>query len=298
VKAFLSAFALLTLASCNTKRGASDAPTISPATPLSATAAAPAAAASVASATAEPASPTSKEYRYAVTGVAADDVLNVREKPDVASKKVYSFGPTVKGIHLTGQHQEKEGTPWVEVAFEGGTGWVNRTFLSEVHPGGGCNDPDVAILIRAFMKAVSESDGAALKATVSPLTGLSVRPEGRALKFPFAQVDTVFTSKTVLNIGPGDGGGPDITGTFKALIVPSLRDSILKKGAQEKCGKVLTGGSTSMPPTPESFGGAAFVSFFYPGQEGSNDWVTWIGGIDYVDGKPYFSSLQRYHWEI
>jgi hypothetical protein len=124
------------------------------------------------------------------------------------------------------------------------------------------------------------------------------RRQGRALKFPFVQVDTVFTSKTVQNIGPGDGGGPDITGTFKALIVPSLRDSILKKGAQEKCGKVLTGGSTSMPPPPESFGGAAFVSFFYPGQEGSNDWVTWIGGIDYVDGKPYCSSLQRYHWEV
>ncbi len=231
-----------------------------------------------------------------MTGVAADDVLNVREKPDVASKKVYSFGPTVKGIRLTGQHQEKGSTPWVEVAFDGGTGWVNRTFLAEIHPGGGCNDPEVAALIRAFMKAVTASDGAALKATVSPLTGLSVRPEGRALKFGYAQVDTVFTSKTVLNVGPGDGGGPDITGTFKELVVPSLRESILKKGAQEKCGKVLTGGGTSMPPTPESFGSAAIVSFYYPGQEdkGFGDWVTWIGSIDYVEGKPYFFSLQRY----
>jgi len=165
-----------------------------------------------------------------------------------------------------------------------------------VHPGGGCNDPEVAALIRGFMKAVTASDGALLKATVSPLSGLSVSPGSRALVFPYAQVDSVFTSKKVLNMGPSDGGGPDITGTFKELVVPSLRDSILKKGAQEKCGKVLTGGGTSTPPTAESFGSAAIVSFYYPGDEtrGFSDWGTWIGSIDYVDGKPYFTSLQHY----
>jgi hypothetical protein len=237
------------------------------------------------------------EARYQITGVAANDVLNVREKPDVASKKVYSYAPGVKNIRLTGQHQEKGATPWVEVAFEGGTGWVNRTFLAEMHEGGGCNDPEVAALIRAFMKAVSASDSLALKATVSPLRGLVVRPEGRALKFSGVQLDTIFSSPTVLNLGPGDGGGPDITGTFKALIEPSLRASILKKGAQEKCGKVLTGASTSAPPSVDSFSGTP-VSFYHPGQEGSNDWVTWIGSIEYVEGKPYFFELQQFHWSI
>ncbi len=85
--------------------------------------------------------------------------------------------------------------------------------------------------------------------------------------------------------------------TFKERIEPSLRDSILKKGAQEKCGKILTGSSTSAPPSVESFSGTP-VSFFYPGQEGSNDWVTWVGSIEYVEGKPYFYDLQRFRWSI
>ena len=31
---------------------------------------------------------------------------------------------------------------------------------------------------------------------------------------------------------------------------------------------------------------------------GFNDWVTWLGSIDYVEGKLYFVSLHRYHWQI
>ncbi len=147
---------------------------------MAASVAVPASAAAASGESPAPSAAAHSEPRYAVTGVAANDVLNVREKPDVASKKVYSFAPGVKNIRLTGQHQEKGGTPWVEVAFEGGTGWVNRTFLAEQHPGGGCNDPEVAALIRAFMKAVSASDSLALKDTVSPLRGLTVKPSQRS----------------------------------------------------------------------------------------------------------------------
>ncbi|MET0794148.1 MAG: SH3 domain-containing protein, partial [Polyangiaceae bacterium] len=240
-----------------------------------------------------PSAPSATEVRYQVTGVAANDVLNVREKPDVASKKVYSFAPGVKNIRLTGQHQEKGATPWVEVAFEGGTGWVNRTFLAELHPGGGCNDPEVAATIRAFMKAVSASDSLALKATVSPLRGLVVQPETRPLKFSGVQLDTIFSSPTVLNLGPREGGGAEVSGTFKAQIEPSLRASILKKGAQEKCGKILVGSGSA--PSLDSFSGTP-VSFFYPGEEaGGTDWLTWIGVIEYVEGKPYFYQLTQYH---
>lgn len=119
---------------CNAK-GAGNTTELRPTAPATPAAKAADAIPPVASASAAapgPAAEASKGVTYAVIGVAADDVLNVREKPDAASKKVYSYGPTGKNIRATGQHQEKGATPWVEVAFDGGTGWVNRLFLNSV----------------------------------------------------------------------------------------------------------------------------------------------------------------------
>jgi hypothetical protein len=287
---------------CNSKGAAPSAAAVAP--PTTATAAATATAIVPPSAAAQPsatapgaAAPDAAQPLYAVVGVASNDVLNVREKPEVGSKKVYSYSPAVKSIHATGQHVDKGGTPWLEVSFDGGTGWVNRLFLTEVHAGGGCNDPQVPALIRAFEKAVTDSDGAALKALVSPLRGLTVTPESKPLKFPYAAIDTVFSSPAVLNLGPGDGGGPDITGTFKTTIDVTLRKAILTKGAQEACGKLLTGGSAATPPTQDEFPNVTPVSFYFPGVDGGG-WVTWVGSIEYVDGKPYLASLKQFHWEI
>ena len=274
------------------------APTPSATAAVAPTAVAPAAAAPSAAASAAPApADAAPGLVYSVVGVASNDVLNVREKPEVSSKKVYSYAPVVKNIHATGQHVEKGATPWIEVSFEGGTGWVNRLYLSEVHPNGGCNDPALTALIRAFEKAITDSDGAGLKAVVSPLRGLTVTPESKPLKFPFASLDSVFTSPAVLNLGPGSGGGPDITGTFKATIDVTLRKSILTKGAHESCGKLETGGSASTPPSLDEFPGVTPVSFYFGGVDGSG-WVTWVGSIEYVDGKPYFSALKQFQWEI
>jgi len=235
---------------------------------------------------------------FRVVGVAENDVLNVRQEPDPSSKKVFSYAPRQQNIAGTGQRVEKAGTPWVEVKLATGTGWVNRFFLSETKPSGGCNDPELTALIRAFMRAVVAADGAALKALVSPLRGLSVRPESRVLTFPFGSVDTLFSSPVVLNLGPGDGGGPDMTGTFAERLAPSLRQAISGKGAIEACGKLNTGSSTSLPPTLEQYAAVTPVSFFFPGQPDGHDWVTWVGSIEYVDGKPFFSALDRFHWEI
>jgi hypothetical protein len=289
---------------CNSKGAPSAAPSAAPVAVTTTVAAAAATATVQASTSAAPsaaapsaATPDSAQPLYAVVGVASNDVLNVREKPEVSSKKVYSYSPAVKSIHATGQHVDKGGTPWVEVSFDGGTGWVNRLFLTEVRPGGGCNDPQVPALIRAFEKAVTDSDGAALKALVSPLRGLTVTPESKPLKFPYTAIDTLFSSPTVLSLGPGDGGGPDITGTFKTTIDVTLRKAILTKGAQEVCGKLLTGGSAATPPTQDEFPNVTPVSFHFPGVDGGG-WVTWVASIEYVDGKPYVASLKQFHWEI
>ncbi|HEX2871051.1 MAG TPA: SH3 domain-containing protein [Polyangiaceae bacterium] len=299
MRTFALSVVWLGLVACNKAPAKDDAPVASATPPAAAAAPAAPSVSTPASAAAEGASatPSVTERKYAIVGVAANDVLNVREKPDAGSKKVYSYAPSSKGIRTTGEHVEKGGTPWVEVVFEGGKGWVNRLYLSEQHPGGGCNDPALTAVIRAFMRAVVAADGAALKAVVSPLRGLSVRPGEKVLKFPYAQVETMFSSPTILNLGPGGGGGPDLTGTFKEQLQPQLVKAVSGKGAKEVCGKLLTGSSTSMPPTLEQFPNVTPVSFHYADPEGGIGWVTWVGSIEYVDGKPYFSALDEFQWE-
>lgn len=277
VRTFALSLVCWGLAACNKAPAPNEAAPTAPAAPVAASASTPAAAAPP-SASAE-ATPSVTERKYAIVGVPSNDVLNVREKPDASSKKVYSYAPVSKGIRTTGEHLEKGGTPWVEVLFDGGKGWVNRLYLSEQHPGGGCNDPALTAVIRAFMRAGVAADGAALKAIASPLRGLTVRAADEVLKFPYAQVDTMFSSPT-----------------FKGL-QPQLVQAIGGKGSQEVCGKLLTGSSASSGPTLEQFPNVTVVSFYSPDPEGGGGWFTWVGSIEYVDGKPYFSALDLLRYE-
>jgi len=66
---------------------------------------------------------------YAVTGVAADDVLNVRENPTVKSSIVQQLRPNETGVRRTGREQRNGRTTWVELDFGGYKGWVNGKFL-------------------------------------------------------------------------------------------------------------------------------------------------------------------------
>jgi len=235
--------------------------------------------------------------RYAVFDVILGDVLNVRAEPNGKSKKVYSFSPEVTSITLTGRNQQNAGTPWVEVRFEGGTGWVNRQYLTEMHPGGGCNDPDLTAEIRKLMRAVADADGAALREIVSPARGLRVRYiwVNKPVTFPHAEVDGVFTSPVSKSWGTEQGTGdfpPQITGTFRELVLPSLKETIAGKGAKEKCGEFLVGDAPSHIEWPAELSRLTQVSFYSPGD--GKDWKSWVAGFEYVDGKPFVSDLVGY----
>lgn len=230
---------------------------------------------------------------YAVFGVKPDDVLNVRAEPEASSKKVYSYGPDVTTIRSTGRLQlSKDGVPWVEVKFEGSTGWVNRMFLTEMQPGGGCDDPNLTAAIRKFMRAVAQSDGASLQEIVSPLRGLLVRQAdvGPTVHFPANESGGIFTSPVVKRWG--GQAGDALAGPFKTVILPNLREDVAGKGAQEKCGRLLPPGKASLA-WPAEFAGFTLVSFHRPGA-GRQPWHTSVAGLEYVDGKPYFAALVQF----
>ncbi|OSP54684.1 COG3650 family protein [Pseudoruegeria sp. SK021] len=68
---------------------------------------------------------------FNVTGVSADDVLNVRAQPDASAPILTTLPPQRTGIEGLGLSDS--GT-WVHVAFGETTGWVNARFLSAQPP--------------------------------------------------------------------------------------------------------------------------------------------------------------------
>ena len=92
------------------------------------------------------AGPAAAFYEYKVTGVAAGDVLNIRE--DVASAGQVSSARIVgtipadaTGVEGTGVTVEIGGSLWRQVTHGGVTGWVAARFLSPVEDASGDRPP-------------------------------------------------------------------------------------------------------------------------------------------------------------
>ncbi|TFL17573.1 SH3 domain-containing protein [Jannaschia formosa] len=66
-----------------------------------------------------------------VTGVASDDVLNIRAEPSAGSEIIGSFAPDATDIEVVRPNERQD---WGLVNTAGGTGWVSLAFL-ERHPG-------------------------------------------------------------------------------------------------------------------------------------------------------------------
>lgn len=78
------------------------------------------------------ATPAKAQATYAVTGVAQDDTLNVRQEPTTKSAIVSQLLPGQKGIRLTGRQSQNGPTEWVEIDAGNVKGWVNRKYLQAV----------------------------------------------------------------------------------------------------------------------------------------------------------------------
>lgn len=63
---------------------------------------------------------------YRVTGVASDDVLNIRTEPSARSPIIGSFSHRAQSIEVIGIDS---GSRWVLVRFGNQTGWVHGAFL-------------------------------------------------------------------------------------------------------------------------------------------------------------------------
>lgn len=67
---------------------------------------------------------------WSVVGVDRDDVLNVREAPGTDRAIVATLAPTADDVVTTGRARSLARSIWYEVEIDGGTGWVNLSFLA------------------------------------------------------------------------------------------------------------------------------------------------------------------------
>lgn len=81
--------------------------------------------------------------------------------------------------------------------------------------------------------------------------------------------------------------------TFKSLFGESLSRAVNGKSSKETCGKLTLGNLNGPEPTLADYAGSTPVSFYYTGDDGGMG-ETWVGAMEYVDGKPHFYKLDLY----
>jgi len=74
-------------------------------------------------------SPSSQTYR--VVGVAYNDVLFIRPKPNQFKEYVGKIPPNATGVQVYGNAVRVGKNVWLNVTYEGYSGWVNSKFLTK-----------------------------------------------------------------------------------------------------------------------------------------------------------------------
>ena len=239
---------------------------------------------------------------YAVINVPEGETLNIRSGAGVENSIVGELQPDQSGLMRTGQAVNRGEELWIEIQNpSGGTGWVNADYLTEyVHPLAFCGDMRVKTLLQAFEVAVTTSDGELLKSLVSPAHGVDISfiRLGMLANYSPEEANWAFQSTYVVDWGVAAGSGAPVTGTFPQIILPALQDVF--KNDSITCNEIKLGGATYEVKWPEEYVNINFYSVHNPGNDpsyGGMDWLTWLVGVEYVNGNPYLFSLTHYQWE-
>jgi hypothetical protein len=189
---------------------------------------------------------------------------------------------------------------WIELEIPGGgTGWVNRKNLTEyITSADFCVDGRAVTLFETLYEAARSNDGRILTPIVSPIHGLTVTyiHNGNPKVYDPEQAGMVFGSAETVDWGLGPGSGLPVQGTFADLVRPDLL--AVFASAETHCNSIQLGGASYTVAWPSFWKNFNFYSVYKPGSPGMElDWMTWLTGVEYVEGIPYLFSLSRYTWE-
>ena len=234
---------------------------------------------------------------YAVTGVAVNDVLNIRSGAGNGQPIVGSFPYNTVNVMLTGPTASSDGAAWVEVQNPaGGTGWVNSLYLTAtVTHDAFCADTRIPGLIEQLKGSINQSNGDMFSSIVSPVHGVDVRLWAYAspVNFNAASAQSAFSSTESYNWGGGPSGQPDV-GPFSQVIQPKLQEVLNAPNMETYCDNL-----TNVFPlsTPWPYTNIHYYNLYKPASDQTLDFRTWLVGIEYVNGQPYLHSLVTIVWE-
>jgi len=225
----------------------------------------------------------------------------VYRDPSTASQEVHSFTFDETGIQLTGSQEQVGNTLWVETRLPtGGTGWVDRHFLTESIPAAAfCADPAVQDLLAQVKETLASKDGLRWRDLVSPVHGLNLQylRGGTVANYSPEEARWMFGTTYALNWGMHPGSGLDVKGTFKDEVLPKLLD-VYRAEYTVTCNDIRTGGTTYETIWAEMYRNINFVTLYRPGPPDQElDWRTLLLGIEYVEGKPYLFAINHLFWE-
>jgi hypothetical protein len=237
---------------------------------------------------------------YAVVLVAEGGTLSALTAAGDGNPVAASLAWDAVDLHSTGGVETVGADTWMELNLPGGgTGWVNRKYLTEaVTSAHFCVDGRVVSLFESLYAAASSNDGRILASIVSPIHGLTLTyiHNGNPKMYDPEQAGMVFGSMEVVDWGLGPGSGLPVQGTFADLVRLDLL--AVFGSAETHCNSVQLGGASYTVAWPSLWKNFNFYSVYKPGSPGMElDWMTWLSGVEYVDGVPYLFSLSRYNWE-
>lgn len=159
-----------------------------------------------------------------------------------------------------------------------------------------CADPQATALLDSLKRSMLTADGALLSSLVSP-NGMEVRffHTSNPITYTSYQAQFLFETAYQANWGPHPASGLDKKGTFHDVVVPDLV-RIFNTTYTLYCNEIRHGGASYPISWPYA---KDFYSIYYAGteQNGFMDWLTWVVGIEYVNGRPYIYALIQFFWE-
>lgn len=214
-----------------------------------------------------------EELSYRVTGVAADDALNIRSFPGTDGEIIARIPPHASGLRWNGESAAVAGGTWWELVhpdLPGGTGWVNARFL-EAEDGVAVTShapPQLGGLAPPFTEAegyaAMEADQTLNRLLDSLPQTSSIFPPGNELN-PLTKAILVLENEEGVADharfairygmeGRSDGtGGPPVPYSFVEIDRYNL-GAVFREAIAQSFGEART-------PPPESFGAGAHVSY-------------------------------------
>lgn len=245
---------------------------------------------------------------FAVAGVYAGDVLNVRVRPGAGQPVAGTIPYFGRGVQVYAGEQEVGGATWVHVRYGGVSGWSNRSFLARQV--GDASDA-LAMATAQAVLALRDHDMVELASLVHPVKGVTFSPytfvrtlqgaPGEAdLVFARSQVAGLWSDPTLRLWGAYDGSGEPIELTFQAYYTEFVYDVDFAQPEEIGFDEFIGQGNT-INNIREACPLGVPVEYYFSGfdpQYGGMDWRSLRLVWEQVDGTWYLVGIVHDEWTI